>query len=183
MLQEMPVHTRHTSFLPCLNYTSVWSHTYEPELQMEAWENLTLLPGIRKWNQKTYFSYNFWFLMRGVSLLFEWMQWKDECVYDVTDQGWDPKPYHASWRIWKPRPSRIVFLFPMDRIRIPNTTVCRGTAHRSQRWHRSHKSPLREHTVTQQKVVIIFNSLASWLLRSAKTNTWLIYGQKGHLQQ
>lgn len=42
---------------------------------------------------------------------------------EVTDQGWEPKPYHASWRIWKPRPSRIVFLFPMERIRIPNTTV------------------------------------------------------------
>lgn len=43
-----------------------------------------------------------------------------------TDQGWEPNPYHASWRIWKPRPSRIVFLFPIDRIRIPKTTVWKG---------------------------------------------------------
>lgn len=41
----------------------------------------------------------------------------------LTDQGCEPKPYQASWRIWKPRPSRMVFLFPMDRIRMPNTTV------------------------------------------------------------
>lgn len=40
-----------------------------------------------------------------------------------TDQGWEPNPYHASWRIWKPRPSRMVFLFPIERIRIPKTTV------------------------------------------------------------
>lgn len=46
---------------------------------------------------------------------------------DETHQGWEPKPYQASCRIWKPRPRRIVFLFPMDLIRIPNTTVCRAT--------------------------------------------------------
>lgn len=46
-----------------------------------------------------------------------------------TDQGWEPNPYHASWRIWKPRPSRIVFLFPIERIRIPNTTVWKGRTH------------------------------------------------------
>lgn len=45
-------------------------------------------------------------------------------VMGATDQCWEPKPYHASWRIWKPRPRRIVFLFPMERIRIPNTRVC-----------------------------------------------------------
>lgn len=60
---------------------------------------------------------------------FDLMQWTGECVANVTDQGWEPKPYHASWRIWKPRPSRIVFLLPMDRISIPNTTVCRNTGH------------------------------------------------------
>lgn len=47
-------------------------------------------------------------------------------VRGETDQGWEPNPYHASWRIWKPRPSRIVFLFPIERIRIPNTTVWKG---------------------------------------------------------
>lgn len=46
-----------------------------------------------------------------------------------TDQGWEPKPYQANWRIWNPRPSRIVFLFPMERIRIPRTTVLRISAH------------------------------------------------------
>lgn len=38
-------------------------------------------------------------------------------------QGCDPKPYQASCRIWKPSPNRMVFLFPIERMRIPNTTV------------------------------------------------------------
>lgn len=44
---------------------------------------------------------------------------KVKCTY----QGSDPKPYHASCSIWNPRPSRMVFLFPMDRMSKLKTIV------------------------------------------------------------
>lgn len=85
------------------------------------------------------------------------------CLYKYyTDQGWEPKPYHASWRIWKPRPSRIVFLFPIDLIKIPNTTVCGGRKH----------NPENQHNITHFQTPTV---LVSCILSSTCKGHGIIY--------
>lgn len=54
-------------------------------------------------------------------------------------QAWDPKPYQASWSIWKPKPRRTVFLFPSELINLLRKTVCKGK-----------KTTLRSHMSTHE---------------------------------
>lgn len=56
------------------------------------------------------------------------LNWMIRCVHGLSRlekayHGSEPNPYQASCSIWNPRPSKMVFLFPMERMSKLNTTV------------------------------------------------------------